>query len=218
MTPTRFLVSALILLAASSLAWAQQQSTPKPSAPAQPQPRQAEPKPAQPAKPAQSAKPQPAPSTQAAVPGGAQPVWLGNYDNWGAYTAAPGGKKICFAIAKPDSAVTDPPNRPRDQAYFFIASRPAEKVKDEVSVLAGYPFKEKSEAVAEIGAAKFAMYTEKDGAWIANVADEARMVEAMRKGSELVVKGSSAKGTKSTDRYSLKGLAQALDRAAQECK
>jgi hypothetical protein len=218
MTAIRYSVSGLILLAASGMAWAQQ-TTPRPNAPAQPQPRQGEPaKPAQPAKPSPSAKPQPAPSTQAAVPGGGQPVWLGNYDSWGAYTASPGGKKICFAIAKPDSTVTDPPNRPRDQPYFFIASRPAEKVKDEVSVLAGYSFKEKSEAVAEIGAAKFAMYTEKDGAWIANVADEARMVEAMRKGSELVVKGSSARGTKSTDRYSLKGLAQALDRAAQECK
>ena len=40
----------------------------------------------------------------------------------------------------------------------------------------------------------------------------------MRKTGELVVKGTSALGTQSTDKYSLKGLGQALDRTAQECK
>ena len=62
------------------------------------------------------------------------------------------------------------------------------------------------------------MYTQNDGAWIKNAAEEARMIEAMRKGADLTVKGTSGRGTQSTDQYSLKGLAQALDRAEQECK
>jgi hypothetical protein len=40
----------------------------------------------------------------------------------------------------------------------------------------------------------------------------------MRKGADLTVKGMSAKGTASTDIYSLKGLPQALDRIGQECR
>jgi hypothetical protein len=44
------------------------------------------------------------------------------------------------------------------------------------------------------------------------------MVEAMRRGSDMIVTGESGRGTKSTDRYALKGLSQALDRVAQECK
>jgi len=40
----------------------------------------------------------------------------------------------------------------------------------------------------------------------------------MRKGQDIVVSGTSSRGTQSTDRYSLKGLSQALDRAAKECK
>jgi hypothetical protein len=32
------------------------------------------------------------------------------------------------------------------------------------------------------------------------------------------VKGVSGRGTSSTDQFSLKGIAQALDRAEQECK
>jgi hypothetical protein len=82
----------------------------------------------------------------------------------------------------------------------------------------GYPFKPGTDASVEIGPTKFAMYTQNDGAWIKNAAEETRLVEAMRKGADFVVNGSSAKGTQSVDRYSLKGLSQALDRAAQECK
>jgi hypothetical protein len=100
----------------------------------------------------------------------------------------------------------------------FISTRPSENVRNEVSVIIGYPFKDKTDASAEIGADKFAMYTLNDGAWIKNVAEEARMVDAMRKGSDLTVKGVSGHGTESTDTYSLKGLSQAVDRTAQECK
>ena len=154
----------------------------------------------------------------AAPPGQPQPQLLGQYGDWGAYAATPGGRKICFVIAKPASAQTTPPNRPRNPVYFFITTRPAENVRNEVSVMIGYPFKASSDATAEIGAARFEMYTQNDGAWIKNVAEEARMVEAMRKGNELVIKGTSGRGTASTDQFSLKGLTEALNRADQECK
>jgi invasion associated locus B (IalB) protein len=157
------------------------------------------------------------PPKTAAV-GGAQPTLLGQFADWGAYTASPNGAKVCFALGKPKTSQTNPPGRNRDPAYIFVSTRPSENVKNEVSVIIGYPFKEASDATAEIGAAKFAMYTQKDGAWIKNVAEEARMIDAMRKGADLTVKGTSGRGTLSTDVYSLKGLSQALDRAEQECK
>ena len=34
-------------------------------------------------------------------PGGAQPSLLGQFGDWGAYTATNGGKKVCYALAKP---------------------------------------------------------------------------------------------------------------------
>ena len=170
------------------------------------------------AKPAAAPAKPAAPQTAAATPGEAQPTLLGQYGDWGAYTATPGGRKVCFSIGKPKSSQTNPAGRKRDQAYVFVSNRPAEKVRNEVSVIIGYPFKPSSDATAEIGSDKFAMYTLNDGAWIKNVAEEARMVDAMRKGSDLTVKGVSGHGTESTDQYSLKGLSEALDRAARECK
>ena len=91
-------------------------------------------------------------------------------------------------------------------------------MRNEISIVIGYPFKPGCEASVDIGSAKYAMYTQNDGAWIKNAAEEARMVDTMRRGSDLVVTGESGRGTKSTDRYTLRGLAQALDRVAQECK
>jgi hypothetical protein len=179
--------------------------------PAPAQPAAAAPKPAAP----KTAAVRPAPSANGSE---AQPNLLGQYGDWGAYTASPGGKKICFAIAKPKVSKTEPPGRPRDQSYVFVSSRPAENVRNEVSVVIGYPFKSSSDATAEIGGVKFAMYTQNDGAWIKNVGDEARMVDAMRKSADLTVKGTSGRGTQSTDEYALKGLAQALDKLAQECR
>jgi Invasion associated locus B (IalB) protein len=201
---------ALIILAinglacgASHLALAQAASSPKPAKTA--------------AKPATAAPAGPK-SPAAAVAGGAEPVLIGQFGTWGAYTATPNGKKVCFALAKPTSSKTNPPNRPRDPAYAFVSTRPSEKVFNEVSVMIGYALKPGSESTVEVGGASYAMYTQGDGLWIKNAAEEERMVEAMRRAGEAVVKGVSAKGTETTDTFSLKGLSQALDRIAQDCK
>ena len=164
----------------------------------------------------EAAKPESRPA--AAVAGGAEPTLIGQFGTWGAYTATPNGKKVCFALAKPSSSKTNPPNRPRDPAYAFVSTRPAEKVTNEVSIMIGYAVKPGSESTLEVGGATYAMYTQGDGLWIKNAAEEERMVEAMRKSADVVVKGVSAKGTETTDTFSLKGLAQALDRLGQDCR
>ena len=192
------------------------QPAPK-SAPKEAAPKSAAPTAHAPAK--SAAKPESKPAgPPASVAGGAEPTLIGQFGTWGAYSATPNGKKVCFALAKPSSSKTNPPNRPRDPAYAFVSTRPAEKVNNEVSVMIGYALKPGSESSIEVGGASFAMYTQGDGLWIKNAAEEERMVEAMRKSADLVVKGVSAKGTETTDTFSLKGLAQALDKIAQDCK
>jgi hypothetical protein len=165
------------------------------------------------AKPA--ARPKPA-ATHAAVNHN-EPSLLGQYGDWGAYTATPGGKKVCFALSKPKSTKASKDDVKRDPAYVFIATRPSDKVKDEVSVIIGYPLSTKTDTVAAVGTTSFAMLTQNDGAWIKNAAEEPQLIEAMRKGADLVIKGASSRGTQTTDTYSLKGIASALDRVAKEC-
>ena len=160
--------------------------------------------------PASAQQKKPAPTDQATL--------LGQFGDWGAYKASPGGKTVCFALSKPTSAVTDPPGRNRDPSYAFVSTRPAEKVVNEVSVIVGYPQKPGVDASATIGTASYVMYTQNDGAWVKNAAEEAQMVDAMRKGSDMVIKSISTHNTKTTDTYSLKGISDALDKVAAECK
>jgi hypothetical protein len=91
-------------------------------------------------------------------------------------------------------------------------------VKNEFSAIVGYPQKPGADATAAIGSTTFAMYTQGDGAWVKNAAEEGQLVDAMRKGADLVVKSESARGTRTTDTYSLKGVGQALDKVAEECR
>jgi invasion protein IalB len=160
-----------------------------------------------------AAQPKPASPT-------AQATLLGQYGDWGAYTASPGGQKVCFALSKPTASSDIPPNR-RNAAnvvYLFISTRPAEKVSNEISVLVtGYAFKPNSEASVAIGGTSFAMYTQNDGAWVKNAADETKMLDTMRKSADVVIKATTSRGTQTTDTFSLKGISQAVDRASQEC-
>ena len=202
------LVLSALLCGASSLALAQS-AAPKGAKEAA--------KPAATEKPAAAAKSAAKPEPAAAA-GGAEPTLIGQFGTWGAYMATPNGKKVCFALAKPSSSKTNPPNRPRDPAYAFVSTRPAEKVTNEVSIMIGYALKPGSESSLEVGGAAYAMYTQGDGLWIKNAAEEERMVDAMRKAADVTVKGVSAKGTETTDTFSLKGLSQALDKLAQDCR
>ena len=113
----------LLLAAAVAFAMPATAQQAAPDAPA------ATPKPKRPAR-VRPERPPPAPAPEAeapAAPGasGVQPTLLGTFGDWGAYTASPGGKKVCFALAKPSKSETTPPNRSRDQAFLFVSSRPA---------------------------------------------------------------------------------------------
>jgi hypothetical protein len=226
------LVAALAVVILPPASQAQTQNAPaKPGTAAAPAPRQsAQQKPGTDSTPAQakpqpiatkpapkpkSDTPEPAATEKNLLPANAQPTLLGQYDNWGAYWAAPNGRKICFAAARPGGSQS---NRSRHPTYLFITSRPHDKVKDEVSAILSFPLKSSSDATASISGKHFAMAAQADGVWVKNAADETKLIEAMRKGGELVLKGTTDRGLQSTDTFSLKGLPQALDRLARECK
>jgi hypothetical protein len=154
--------------------------------------------------------------------GDGKPVLLDTFHDWGAYMAR-GKEKTCYALASPKERA--PSTLKRDQAYVFISSRPSENVRNEVSIIMGFPLKDNAEAKAEIGSASYELIGKGTNAWIKNAAKESQLVEDLKKGSKdlkkgskLTVKASSNKGGQTTDSYSLAGLSQALDRVQKECQ
>jgi len=150
-----------------------------------------------------------------ATPALAQDVTLlEKFKDWSAYSAA-GNPKVCFAVAKPTDS--NPKKIKRGPIFFYISQWPADKVVNEISVKMGYPFSEGAKTKVTIGTAKFEMFTKDEGAFVEKPDMETKLIEAMKTGNTMKIEGKSARGTATSDVYSLNGLADALERAAKEC-
>ena len=149
-----------------------------------------------------------------------EPTLMGSYRDWHVYSAGTGPERTCFAVTPPKDM--SPPGANRNGVFFMITSWPGRNVKNQPSVVPGYPYREMSRAGVEIGADKFDFFTKDDGnaggAWMETAEDEVKLIAAMRRGSAMVVTGTSARGTLTKDNYSLAGISAALDKLASDCK
>ncbi|MGH6831274.1 MAG: hypothetical protein ACREDG_08995, partial [Methylocella sp.] len=143
-----------------------------------------------------------------------KPSKLASYGDWGVFLAQGEKSKTCYALATPKDRA--PSGLNRDPAYVFISNRPDENVREEVSIIMGFPMKEGG-GRAEIAGSGFALIAKGANAWIKNQAEEPKFIDALKKGAKLIVKASSLRGHVTTDSYSLAGLAQALERVEKEC-
>jgi hypothetical protein len=205
---TRFRVDLAVCLVAAGLA-VSPASAQTATTPAKPQ--AAKPQTAKPAA-GTAAKPKAAASAAAAP---SAPVQVASFQDWGVYTSETAKGKVCYALAQPKERL--PKTLNRDPGYIFVSSRPSEGVRNEVSLVLGFAAKDGGEGTALVGPTGFALVTKGNAAWMKNAAEDATFVDALRKGQGLVVKVTSKRGNESTDRYSLSGAAQALDRVKKEC-
>lgn len=156
----------------------------------------------------------------AALPAAADaPEKLGDFKAWTAYSSGAGNSKVCYALSKP--RMMEPTRVKRDAVYFLINDWPARKAKSEPEIVPGYEYKDKSTVTAEVGPNKFEFFTKNEGtaggAWVEQQPDEERLVETMRKSAEIIVIGTSKRGTQTRDTYSLAGLSDALDKIHAAC-
>ena len=149
----------------------------------------------------------------------APPEILGTFQNWAAYTTGAAAGKVCYALSKPTS--TEPRKIHRDPAYFLINDWPGRRAKGEPEIVPGYQYKDGSSVTADVGGNKFSLFTKDEGgtggAWVEAQADEARLIDAMKSASEIVVTGTSRRGTMVRDTFSTAGLSDALEKVHQAC-
>jgi invasion protein IalB len=142
------------------------------------------------------------------------PALLQKFQDWSVYGTA-ADPKVCFAVAQPKEM--NPKAVKRGPVYFYISQWPADKVVNEVSVKMGYPFKPGGTVTVSIGSDTFELFTKDEGAFVEKPELETALIDALRKGGTMKIDGTSMRGTKTTDTYSLGGLGDALDRIAKEC-
>lgn len=145
----------------------------------------------------------------------AEPKSIGSFQEWSAYTYDEKDGPVCFAASQPKKAAGNYTRR--GEPFVLVTSRKSTKSKGVVSIVAGYDYRAESEVVVTIGPDKFALFTHGDRAWTREPKDDAALVTAMRKGSEMVVVGTSARGTETTDTYSLLGFTAAFSKVNEAC-
>lgn len=143
------------------------------------------------------------------------PALVESFNDWAAYSVDGANGKVCYVASQPKDQ--QPTGVNRDPVFFMISHWQGRGVRNEASVIIGYPFAENSKVATEVDGATFTMFTKGDGAWMENVAEENRLVAAMKAGTKMVVRGTSRRGTNTTDTYSLKGVTAALNKIASVC-
>jgi invasion protein IalB len=158
----------------------------------------------------------------AALPALAQapesPTSLGTSGDWEAFTYEAEGSKVCYAYSQPKKSEANKKGVGRGAIYFMITHAPGKKVKAQPSTFIGYTFKDKSEVKLTIEGKDFNLYPVGNTAWTDKVETEKAILAAMKSGKTMTVSGTSAKGTETTDTYSLKGISAAMDAIDGECK
>ena len=141
---------------------------------------------------------------------------LGEFNHWTAYAFKENGKKTCYMASAPTK--DEGTYTLRGKIYARVTHRPAENTKDEVSFLAGYTYKDGSWIKVRIDKKKpFDLFTHEDSAWAPDQAADRKLVRAMKAGHNMIVEGTSSRGTATKDTYSLSGFTKAYNAIAKAC-
>ncbi len=140
---------------------------------------------------------------------------LGKFKDWESFVLLNEGVKVCFAQSIP--IVRAPKKIKRDPSRLFVSFRPAENIKNEISVTNGYEFKLKAPVAAKSGKKSFDLFSKGRFAWVVDNEDEIKLISTMKKASRLMIIGNTEKGDQTTDHYSMMGFTKAYNIAKKSC-
>ena len=132
---------------------------------------------------------------------------LGDFRDWSAYSATDGNSPVCFAVAKPSEVTPSPDGY--TQAYLYLTHRPAEKVDNELNLVAGFTMAADQPASLSIGNQSYPLFVQNDAAWLEDPTQNDNLAGIMRAGTTVVMDVSSDKGIKIRETFSLAGATAA---------
>jgi hypothetical protein len=141
--------------------------------------------------------------------------FLGKFGDWEAFKEFDGKKPICYMGAQPIKSVGK--YKKRGETYLLVTHRPAEKIFSVVSLRAGYKFLRNSEPTITIGKKTFNLFSDAGHAFAHDKKSDIALIKAMIRGVTMFIKGTSSRGTKTTDTYSLKGVSAAWRAINKAC-
>lgn len=144
---------------------------------------------------------------------------VGANTDWSVFQEA--NPEECFAVSAPKIQENTRDGQPvevsRSDTLLFVFYRPNEGVNGQVTFTAGYAFAPGSTVTLDVGGTQFTLFTEGEWAWPASSEEDARIVEALKAGSEAVLTGQSGRGTVTRDTVSLQGFTSSVQDAQSRC-
>lgn len=122
---------------------------------------------------------------------------VARHADWTAYMHDDGRDKLCFAVSQPKDR--QPVAVKRDPPHFYVTAWPKTGVKAEISIKMGYPVKKGSEVSLSVDQQAFKLFAEADRVFVAEPEQEAKLIEALKKGQRLFVQAISERGTTTLD-------------------
>ncbi|WP_417726916.1 hypothetical protein [Roseovarius sp.] len=128
----------------------------------------------------------------------------------------------CWAVSAPTESVNTKDGRVvavrRGDILLMTFFRPGAGVQGQITFTGGYPFAGGSTVNLNIGGTQFELFTEGEWAWPASTEDDAKVLEAMKRGADAVLSARSGRGTVTKDTFSLLGYTAAVEEAEKRCK
>lgn len=127
----------------------------------------------------------------------------------------------CWGVSAPKETVNTRDGRVvaarRGEILLMVFYRPSANVAGQLNFTGGYPFREGSTVNLNIDGTEFELFTDGEWAWAATPSDDAKIVTAMKRGSQAVATGVSSRGTTTKDTFSLLGFTAAVEDAEKRC-
>ena len=149
------------------------------------------------------------------MPAEAAPKELGTFGAWVSYELVEGGDKVCYMVSKPTKEEGNYSRR--GEVFALVTHRPSEKTRDVFSYITGYTYKAGSDATLTIDGKRYVLFVQNETAWTPDADTDRKVASAIQKGSKMVVRGTSSRGTLTTDTFSLKGSGAAYKAITKAC-
>ena len=138
--------------------------------------------------------------------------------DWSVFTEE--SPKECWGVSKPKETVNSRDGQPvsvrRGDILLFVTFRPGKP--GEISFTGGYPFAGGSTVEVAVDGNAFQLFTDGEWAWPGSAEDDAKLLAALKAGTNATLTARSGKGTETKDTFSLRGFTAAMEDAGKRCQ
>ena len=144
------------------------------------------------------------------------PQFVGSHRDWNVYKFQDGEQTICYIASEPKKQEGNYTRR--GNPAVLVTRRPgAAGAATRSASSPATPIRTAATSRSRSTGDKFLLFTRGEHAWTPREEDDRDLINAMKRGVDMTVRGTSTKSTYSLDTYSLLGFTAAYDAMVEAC-